>query len=123
MSTNQETPAVNAAEITEADFLAFYRAKDAEIITHLGPLCESMGFDKPRFGIRHFGEPFEVCSWKSATYVSGYGETVAGAEADFVKKMNARLPDPAKLRAEADALLAEAAKIEAAKGINTEAAK
>jgi hypothetical protein len=122
MSTNQETPAVNAA-ITEADFLAFYRAKDAEILTRLGPLCDSMGFDKPRFGIRHFGKPFEVTSWKSATYVSGYGETVVEAEDDFVSKMKARLPDPAKLRAEADALLAEAAKIEAAKAINTEAAK
>ena len=101
------------AAITDAQVAAFFAAKNTEVRERHGKLCASTGFDAPSLTINRHGKPFDITSWKGGTYVSGTGDTVAEAEAAFVAKINARIPDPAKLRADAQALLAEAEKLEA----------
>lgn len=124
MKTDTDSdPGVKPAEITEAQVLAFYTTKNAEIRERQRHLCAGGGFDAASLTLHHYGKPFDVTAWKGATYVSGRGETIAEAEAEFAERMSARLPSPAKLRAEADVLLAEANKIEAAMAFNGEAAK
>lgn len=100
--------------IIEADAVAFYVAQKNEVRARLAPLCKKAGYEPAELNFNHFSEPVHITAWHGTNSVNGVGNTIAEAEAKFVAAIKAKTPDSQKLRAEAERLLAQAAKLEAA---------
>jgi hypothetical protein len=100
--TPQTAQPVNAAKITEADVLAFFAGKEADL--HL---------DHPEAGICYHGNThgFSVSSYvKEHVFCSG--KSIEDARLAYREKMAELIDTPAKLRAQAAAKLAQAAELE-----------
>lgn len=114
MSTQTNTSPEVKPAITESDVLVFFQ-REAERIqkAHTGA-CKAVGLASPTATIRISARPvFYITAWGGRGPVTGCGETLAEAEADFVSAIVGHRT-PAKLRAEAAEKLAEAEKLEAA---------
>jgi hypothetical protein len=101
-SITETAQPVNAAKITEADVLAFFAAKSAEL--HL---------DHPKADICYHGSShgFSVSSYvKEHVFCSG--KSIDDARLAYREKMAELIDTPARLRAQAAAKLAQAAELE-----------
>lgn len=101
-------------KITEADVVAFYVQQKTEVCARLAPLCKKAGYEPAELSFQYYDAPVHITAWCGTKNVSGKGMTIAEAEGRFRANLTAKMPDPAALRAEAERLLAEAAKLEAA---------